>query len=151
MLQALANAPQAEEAMRSTRQQLIKHDAAATALARTNAREYYATGGGVLTLRPPEDSSEASEADDPFLPRALDRSTLVAISKIIARYWTPAFCLDYDGTLAPIVADPAAARMLPGVRSLLQRLADRHPIAIVSGRSLEKLTQWVQVGGARWE
>ena len=147
MLQALANAPQAEEAMRSTRQQLIKHDAAATALARTNAREYYTTGGGVLTLRPPEDSSEVSEADDPFLPRALDRSTLVAISKIIARYWTPAFCLDYDGTLAPLVADPSAARLPPGTRALLKEIADRHPTAIVSGRSMEKLRAWVDVAG----
>ena len=78
------------------------------------------------------------EKENAVLPRALDRDTLVTISKRLARYWTPAFCLDYDGTLAPLVADPAAARLPPGTRALLREIADRHPTAIVSGRSLEK-------------
>jgi len=81
------------------------------------------------------------------LVNALDRSQLQSIQARLARCWTPAFCLDYDGTLSPIVSDPATARLLPGVRSLLQRLSERHPVAIVSGRSLEKLLAWVRVQG----
>ena len=37
--------------------------------------------------------------------------------------------------------------MLPGLRTLLLRLVDRHPVAIVSGRSLDKLLEWVKVQG----
>ena len=92
-----------------------------------------------------DEQQVATQPGGPRLPSALEKKQLQTIQAQLARCWTPAFCLDYDGTLAPIVADPSAARMLPGVRTLLQRLADRHPIAIVSGRSLEKLTQWVQV------
>jgi trehalose 6-phosphate phosphatase len=46
-----------------------------------------------------------------------------------------AICLDFDGTIAPIVDDPAAARPLPGVVDLLGPLADRYAaVALVSGR-----------------
>jgi trehalose-phosphatase len=48
---------------------------------------------------------------------------------------------DFDGTLAPIVDDPPAARAIPESLVLLQRLARlRHTrVAIVSGRSLADL------------
>jgi trehalose 6-phosphate phosphatase len=46
-----------------------------------------------------------------------------------------ALFLDYDGTLAPIVPDPAGARPLRGVPELLARLAERLGlVAVVSGR-----------------
>lgn len=46
-----------------------------------------------------------------------------------------ALLLDYDGTLAPIVDDPRAARPLPGTRDVLVRLARRFGIvAVVSAR-----------------
>jgi trehalose 6-phosphate phosphatase len=42
---------------------------------------------------------------------------------------------DFDGTLSPIVDDPAAARPLPGAADVLGRLADRFGVvAVVSGR-----------------
>lgn len=42
---------------------------------------------------------------------------------------------DFDGTLAPIVDDPAAARPLPGVVDVLGRLAARYGrVGVVSGR-----------------
>lgn len=42
---------------------------------------------------------------------------------------------DFDGTLAPIVADPAAARPLPGAPEVLARLAPRlRTVGVVSGR-----------------
>ena len=130
VLQALARAAQEVEARQQTIEQLTSHAAAAAALANATS--------------PPA----ALEGDpDRRLPSALERSTLVTISKRIAKYWTPAFCLDYDGTLAPMVADPAAARLPPGTRALLREIADRHPTAIVSGRSMDKLRAWVDVAG----
>jgi trehalose 6-phosphate phosphatase len=36
-----------------------------------------------------------------------------------------ALCLDFDGTLSPIVPNPEAARLLPGVAELLGPLAAR--------------------------
>ncbi len=51
-----------------------------------------------------------------------------------------ALFLDYDGTLAPIVDDPTAARPLPGVRQVLDRLAARLGlVAVVSGRPVSFL------------
>jgi trehalose 6-phosphate phosphatase len=51
-----------------------------------------------------------------------------------------ALCLDFDGTLAGIVGDPAAARPLPGVPALLAELA-RHlaVVAVISGRPVDFL------------
>jgi trehalose 6-phosphate phosphatase len=42
---------------------------------------------------------------------------------------------DYDGTLAPIVADPGRAEMRPSTRRLLADLARLYPCIVVSGRS----------------
>jgi len=47
---------------------------------------------------------------------------------------------DFDGTLAPIVADPVAARPAPGAVEALARLAGRYRrVAVVSGRPLDFL------------
>ena len=51
-----------------------------------------------------------------------------------------ALCLDFDGTLSPIVDDPRAARPLPGVPDLLGRLARRLGlVAVISGRPVSFL------------
>lgn len=42
---------------------------------------------------------------------------------------------DYDGTLAPIVDDPARARMRSRTRALFRDVARRYPCVIISGRS----------------
>ncbi|WP_402468193.1 trehalose-phosphatase [Isoptericola aurantiacus] len=56
--------------------------------------------------------------------------------------------LDFDGTLAPLVDDPTAARMTPGARAAVDRLgalvsdgggAARVRLAFVSGRDLDDL------------
>lgn len=44
--------------------------------------------------------------------------------------------LDFDGTLSPIAASPAEARLPARTRELLEMLADRMRVTIVSGRSL---------------
>lgn len=59
-----------------------------------------------------------------------DSDTLV---KLAQRKTLLAF--DFDGTLAPIVDDPDAARMGDPTRHLLQQAAQLYPVAIVSGRS----------------
>jgi trehalose 6-phosphate phosphatase len=59
----------------------------------------------------------------------------------------PALFLDYDGTLTPIVADPAQATIDEGARELLRRLASRVPLAIVSGRGLSDVREMVGVDG----
>jgi trehalose 6-phosphate phosphatase len=43
--------------------------------------------------------------------------------------------LDFDGTLAPIVSEPARARMRPHTRRLLAKVARRYPCVVISGRA----------------
>ncbi len=52
---------------------------------------------------------------------------------------TPIFFLDYDGTLAPIVDDPDAAYPHSEVPGVIQKLQDRFPLWIVTGRDLRSL------------
>lgn len=59
----------------------------------------------------------------------------------------PAVLLDFDGTLSDIVGDPAAAALLPGVRTVLAGLATRCPVAVISGRGLVDLQARVGVPG----
>lgn len=50
--------------------------------------------------------------------------------------------VDFDGTLAPIVDDPAAARPLPAARQALARLTERlGRVAVVSGRPVAFLRE----------
>jgi trehalose 6-phosphate phosphatase len=42
---------------------------------------------------------------------------------------------DFDGTLAPIVADPERAAMRPRTRMLLRGLAEIYPCVVISGRA----------------
>jgi trehalose 6-phosphate phosphatase len=49
---------------------------------------------------------------------------------------------DFDGTLSPIVDDPAGARAVPGTAAVLARLADRFAVvAVVSGRPASFLVE----------
>jgi trehalose 6-phosphate phosphatase len=58
-------------------------------------------------------------------------------------------CLDFDGTLAPVVDDPDEARIDPATRSAVASLADRPGVAVgvVSGRGLADLTGRVGIDG----
>lgn len=47
---------------------------------------------------------------------------------------------DFDGTLAPIVADPESAALSVRTRELLAELTTLYPCAVVSGRSLADLS-----------
>src|SRR5579859_6499352 len=57
---------------------------------------------------------------------------------------------DFDGTLAPIVNEPGAARPLPGVLELLTRLtALVMAVAVISGRAEADLKRLLPVPGLR--
>ncbi len=61
-----------------------------------------------------------------------------------------ALCLDFDGTLAPIVADPDAARPLEGTVALLGRLAGSFAaVALISGRPAGFLAAHAAAPGVR--
>jgi trehalose 6-phosphate phosphatase len=60
-------------------------------------------------------------------------------------------CLDFDGTLAPIVDDPNEARPLPGTVELLGQLAARFvAVALLSGRPANYLAKHVSAPGLRY-
>jgi len=62
---------------------------------------------------------------------------LAALDALMRR--RPLVAFDFDGTLAPIVARPECARVPPGVARRLAALAERLPLAVVSGRALADL------------
>lgn len=55
--------------------------------------------------------------------------------------------LDYDGTLTPIVDDPARALLSDTAREAIRRLAASVPVVIVSGRDLEDVRRLVALDG----
>lgn len=57
----------------------------------------------------------------------------------------PAVFLDYDGTLTPIVDDPAAAVLADDARRSLARLAGKCTVAVLSGRDLADVRRLVAV------
>ncbi|KAK4530178.1 hypothetical protein CCYA_CCYA03G1035 [Cyanidiococcus yangmingshanensis] len=58
-----------------------------------------------------------------------------------------AFLLDYDGTLTQIVEDPDGAVLEEHVRDLLCMLSRKYPVAIITGRSREKIMRLVGISG----
>ncbi|MBK7861803.1 MAG: trehalose-phosphatase [Archangiaceae bacterium] len=52
--------------------------------------------------------------------------------------------LDFDGTLAPIVTEPSAAKMRPRTRELLVRVCRLYPTIIISGRAVSDVRQRVR-------
>jgi trehalose 6-phosphate phosphatase len=68
-----------------------------------------------------------------------------------ARAHVAAMCLDFDGTLAPIVDDPNEARPPPGTVELLGDLADRFAaVALISGRPANYLAKHAAAPGVRY-
>jgi trehalose 6-phosphate phosphatase len=47
---------------------------------------------------------------------------------------------DFDGTLAPLVLDPAEAALRSETRSALRQVAERYPTVVISGRALRDVT-----------
>lgn len=59
------------------------------------------------------------------------------------------FCADFDGTLAPIEADPDAPEIVPENREILRALRDTEGVrvAVVSGRALSDVRERVGIEG----
>jgi len=57
----------------------------------------------------------------------------------LARSGSLLVATDFDGTLAPVVRDPRRARPLPEAARALIALAQRTPVAVISGRDLANL------------
>jgi trehalose 6-phosphate phosphatase len=70
---------------------------------------------------------------------------------LAARAHLTAICLDFDGTLAPIVDDPNEARPLLGTVDLLGHLAARFAaVALLSGRPADYLAEHAAAPGVRY-
>jgi len=78
------------------------------------------------------------------LPSALERGPEIAARLASG---PPAAFLDFDGTLSPIVADPAHAVLPVDTRASIERLAARLPVAVVSGRAVDDVAARVGLDG----
>ncbi len=79
-------------------------------------------------------------------PEAGDKDDLDERLRRLAEVASVLVCCDYDGTLAPIVADPERAFPLPGTADTLVRIG-RCPgvsVAVVSGRAVKDLKRLSQ-------
>ncbi|KAE8022385.1 hypothetical protein FH972_008187 [Carpinus fangiana] len=56
-----------------------------------------------------------------------------------------ALFLDYDGTLSPIVDNPDCAFMSDAMRAVVKKVAKYFPTAIISGRSRDKVYEFVKL------
>ena len=77
----------------------------------------------------------------PVLPHAIQRMDEIQ-SRLVSK--KAAVFLDYDGTLAPIVNRPDEGCISDEVRGLVGRLAQCCPTAVVSGRSTERLREFIK-------
>lgn len=60
---------------------------------------------------------------------------------------SPALFLDYDGTLVPLARRPELAVATPRLRDTVARLSTLMPVAVVSGRGREDVSQMLGVDG----
>ncbi|HEC90770.1 MAG TPA: trehalose-phosphatase, partial [Alphaproteobacteria bacterium] len=58
-----------------------------------------------------------------------------------------ALFLDFDGTLAEVAETPEAAELPEGGRGVLERLAARWPVAVISGRDRADVRAKIGLGG----
>lgn len=69
------------------------------------------------------------------------------LAPFLARPGSSGVVTDFDGTLAPIVADPDGSVPLPGAVEVLHRLAERYAtVAVVSGRPAAFLSERLGMG-----
>jgi trehalose 6-phosphate phosphatase len=84
-------------------------------------------------------------------PEAAGAAAAEHAARLAAHADRVALCLDFDGTLSPIVPDPESARPLEGVVELLGRLAARFAaVALVSGRPADYLATHAAAPGVRY-
>ncbi len=74
-------------------------------------------------------------------------SALEHVQEIAERSGRLAIFLDYDGTLTPIVSRPDEAVLMESTRAILRTLAEKMPVAILSGRELKDVRKRVDIDG----
>jgi len=89
------------------------------------------------------DEGSSAPANVSTLPSALDHAG--DIRRRMAGKSVAVF-LDYDGTLTPIVDHPDQAILADQVRTIIEKLATRCTVAVVSGRDLDDARAQVRVG-----
>ncbi|MDH6246993.1 trehalose-phosphatase [Mycobacterium sp. OTB74] len=67
-------------------------------------------------------------------------TTLIATRQLV-------LLVDFDGTLSQIVDDPDTATLMPGVAAVLESLASRCPVVVMSGRALADVRARVGLPG----
>ncbi|WP_371670623.1 trehalose-phosphatase [Streptomyces sp. NBC_00289] len=82
---------------------------------------------------------DSTDSTDPFLlPTPSTRQGRDGLAALVARPGRAVIALDFDGTLAPIVADPEQARAHPDAVPALALLAPKvASVAVVTGRPAE--------------
>ncbi len=83
------------------------------------------------------------------VPPLLDESWAMVRERLRGRALV--FFIDYDGTLAWIASRPELAKLPMAAKISLERLARRHPVHLVSGRSRSDLQTLVRVPGVRYQ
>ncbi|MEA3364549.1 MAG: trehalose-phosphatase, partial [Candidatus Hydrogenedentes bacterium] len=101
-------------------------------------------GADVVVGKLTELQMELANTRDMRPPSALRQFD--AIAKAFHRRNLAIF-LDYDGTLTPIVQDPAQAFMPKDMRETVQKLAHLTTVAIISGRDRPVVERFVQIDG----
>jgi len=87
-----------------------------------------------------EKKEELSLFDD--LPSAIHSYSSILL-KIMNK--KPILFLDYDGTLTPIVKDPEKAYLSEDMRGILEKLANRTQVCMVSGRAMQTVKDFVKL------
>jgi len=89
--------------------------------------------------------SPAGAAGPAGLPRPRSEAGRAGLAALLRAPGRALIALDYDGTLAPIVPDPMAARPHPGAAAALRRLAPlAGTLAVITGRPAPEA---VAIGG----
>lgn len=65
------------------------------------------------------------------------RTSLIVLESL--SFTKTLYAFDFDGTLAPIVSEPASAKMTEVTHDLLKQFSNLVPVAIISGRSIQDL------------
>ncbi|MFC1893686.1 trehalose-phosphatase [Chloroflexota bacterium] len=95
-----------------------------------------------LKIHLPNPRKSAKENTIDGLPSALEKKE--EIFRLLHEK-TPAIFLDYDGTLTPIVEDPAEAKISEKTRKIVRRLAENYSVAVISGRDLADVQNMVGI------
>lgn len=85
------------------------------------------------------------------LPEPRTEAGRAGLAALLAGPDRALIALDYDGTLAPIVADPTLARPHPAAAAVLRGLAERFGfLAVITGRPAEVVVDLADLAGGAW-